>query len=176
MGDKTRAPQLLVADFFTGSYRVSGSVDVHSLRLADQLEDRASSFLQLEDAYVSNLERPAEIVASHTRAILRKERIVAALVAREENGLSRQTAYGSYRGGHLQRAFLIIPAFEVRGYLRLSGRLDLRSVVTEGNQFLPLVDATMSLSARPDVAFSGGLLLVNRDHVEAMWEEEETDG
>lgn len=175
MADQRRASQL-VADFFTGSYRVSGSVDVRALRLADQLEDRTSSFVQLADAYVSNLERPAEIVASHTRAILRKERIVAALVAREEDGLSRQHTYGSYRGGYLQRAFLIIPAFEVKGYLRLSGRRDLRSVVTEGNQFVPLVDAQMSLSARPDVAFSGGLILVNRDHVEVMWEEEGTDG
>ena len=169
MPERARTTQL-VADFFTHSYRISGRVDVKSRRLADQLEDRTTSFLQLEDAYVSSLEHPADIVASHTLSIFRKEKIVAVLVAREEDGLSTQYSYGSYRGGHLQEAVLIIPAFEVQGYLQLSGKRDLRSVVTEGNHFVPMRDARMTLSARPDTEFTGGLVLINRDHVEAMWE------
>lgn len=171
MPEQERATQF-VADFFTHSYRVSGRVNVRSRRLADQLEDRTTSFLQLEDAYVSSLERPADIVASHTFSILRKEKIVAVVVAREEDGLSSRYSYGSYRGGHLQEAVLIIPAFEVQGHLRLPGKRDLRSVLTEGNQFVPMLDGRMTLSAHPDTEFTGGLVLINRAHVEAMWERE----
>ncbi|MFW6136010.1 MAG: hypothetical protein ACOC7N_04230 [Chloroflexota bacterium] len=161
----------LVADFFTHSYRISGTVDVHSRKLADQLDDRTTSFLELEDAYVSSLHRPADIIASHTLSILRKERIVAAVVAREEDGLSRQHSYGSYLGGHLQKAVLIVPTFEIRGYLRLPGKRDLRSVLTEGQLFVPMTEARMSLCWRPDIEFTGGVILINRADVEAMWEE-----
>jgi hypothetical protein len=170
--ERARATHLM-ADFFTHSYRVSGRVDVRSRKLADQLEDRTTSFLQLEDAYVSSLEHPADIIASHTLSILRKEKIVAVLVAREGDGLSSRYSYGSYRGGHLQEAVLIIPAFEVLGYLRLPGKQDLRQVVTEGNQFVPMLDARMTFSARPETEFTGELILVNRAQVEAMWEEGE---
>jgi hypothetical protein len=172
MQERVRATQL-VADFFTHSYRVSGRVDTRSRKLADQLEDRTTSFLELEDAYVSSLEHPADIIASHTLSILRKERIVAVLVAREEDGLSSRYSYGSYRGGHLQEAVLIIPAFEVQGHLWLSGQRDLRRVVTEGDQFVPMLDARMTLSGSPGIEFTGELILVNRAQVEAMWEEGE---
>ncbi|MGD2177840.1 MAG: hypothetical protein PVG71_08460 [Anaerolineae bacterium] len=171
MRERARATEL-VADFFTQSYRVSGRVDARLRKLADQLEDRTTSFLHLEDAYISSLEHPGDIIASHALPILRKERMVAVLVAREEDGLSSLHSYGSYRGGHLQKAVLIIPSLEVQGYLRLSGKRDLRSVVTAGNQFVPMLDARMTLSTRPDIEFTGGLVLVNRAHVEAMWETE----
>jgi hypothetical protein len=148
-------------------------LDVGSRKLADQLEDRTSSFLQLKDAYVSNLEHPADIIAGHTTTILRKERIVAALVAREEDGLSRQYAYGSYLGTHVQRAYLIIPAFEIHGYLRLSGQHDLHAMLASGDRFLPVLDAEMKLSVRPDITFRGGAILVNRAQIAALWREEE---
>ncbi len=170
MRGETRTTNL-VADFFTHSYRVSGAVNVRSRKLADQLEDRTSSFLALEDAYVSSLHRPADIVMSHGRSILRKTKITAAVVAHEEDGLSSQQSYGSYLGGHLQRAVLIVPMFEIRGSLLLSGRRDLRTVVTEGQLFLPMMKASMSLHSNPDIDFTGAVILINREHVEAMWEE-----
>jgi hypothetical protein len=167
----------VVADFLTQSYRISGSVDVSSRKLADRLEDRTSSFLQLENAYISNIEHPADIVASHTIAILRKEKIIAAVVSREEDGLSRKYTYGSYLGTRVQRAFLIVPAFEIQGYLRFSGTSDLRATLTSGDRFLPVLDAEMKFSVRPDITFAGGVILVNRGHIEALWEvEEPTDG
>ncbi|MGD2144628.1 MAG: hypothetical protein PVF54_09155 [Anaerolineae bacterium] len=161
-----------VVDFFVHSYRISGRVNVASRKLADQLEDRTTSFLQLEDAYISNIEHPGDIVANHTSAVLRKERIIAAVVTREENGLSRRYTYGSYLGTYMQKAFLVVPAFEIEGHLRLSGKRDPRSVLTSGDLFFPVLDARMRLSARPEVEFTGGVILVNRAQVESLWEEE----
>lgn len=172
MHDRARSGKL-TADFFTQSYRISGGIDVRSRKLADQLDDRTSSFLRLEDVYISNAEHPGDIVASHAEAVVRKERIVAAVVAREEDGLSRKYAYGSYIGSHVQKAFLIVPSFQIRGYLRLPGKGDLRAALTGADAFIPLIDGEMKLSARPEISFAGGIILVNRAQVEALCKEEE---
>ena len=172
MHDRARSGKL-TADFFTESYRVSGCLDVRSRKLADQLEDRTSSFLRLEDVYVSSTERPGDIIASHAQAVVRKDRVVAAVVAREEDGLSRKYAYGSYIGSHVQRAFLILPSFHIRGYLRLTGKTDMSRALTDGDSFIPLIDGEMRLSARPEIRFAGGIILANRAHIAALCREEE---
>ncbi len=156
----------LVADYFTYRHRVSGRLDVRSKKLATQLNDTASSFIELEDAYISNVERPAEIIASYATSIIRKRNITAVAVARQEDGLLREQTYGSYMGAYLPRVFLTIPAFEIEGYLRLSSKLDLRTVLTSGTDFfIPVLDATMRSSIRPDFVFTGGAILVNKEHI-----------
>lgn len=172
MQDQLRT-RWLVVDFFTHSYRVSGSVDVRHRKLTDQLEDHTTAFLQLEDAYISNIEHPADIVASHASSVLRKDKITAAVVAREEDGLPRKYTYGSYLGAYLPQVFLVVPSFEVQGVLRLSGKQDLRAVLTGTGRFIPILDGQMSSSVRPDVSFAGEVILVNKAHVEAFWAEEE---
>lgn len=172
MHDRARSGKL-TADFFTQSYRISGGIDIRSRKLADQLDDRTSSFLRLEDVYISNTERPGDIVASHAEAVIRKEKIVAAVVAREENGLSRKYAYGSYLGSQVAKVFLIVSSFQIRGYLRLPGKADLRAALTSADAYIPLIDGEMKLSARPEIAFAGGIILVNRAQVEALCKEEE---
>ena len=165
----------LVVDFFTHRYRISGRVDVRHRKLADQLNDHTTAFLQLEEAYISNIEHPADIIASHASSILRKDNITAAVVACQEDGLPREHTYGSYFGTYLRKVFITVPSFEIEGYLRLSGKLDLRTVLTTGtDDFVSILDGQMRSSVRPDVTFTGGVILVNKDHIGAFWVEEET--
>ena len=166
----------LSAEFFTYSSRISGHVNVRHQRLADQLNDQNSHFLELEDAYVSSIEHPAEIIASHLSAILRKERITAVFVARADDSLQRQQSYGSYLGTVLQKVFLTVPSFEIHGYVRQSSKLDLRTVLTTGmDTFVPIMDGEMRSSIRRDLTFSSGGILVNKDHIESFWVEEGDD-
>jgi len=163
-----------VADFFTHSYRISGRVDVRQKKLADQLNDHTTAFLQLEDVYVSNIERPADIITSHPISILRKDNITAVVVTYQEDGLPKEQTYGSYFGTYLRKAFVTVPSFEIKGYLRLSGRMDLRTVLTAGaGDFASLFDGQMRSSVNPDVTFTGGAILVNKNHIGAFWLEEE---
>lgn len=160
----------LTVDFFTYSYRISGRVNVRQQRLAEQLNDHGSAFLQLEDAYISNVEHPAEISASHVTSVLRKQNITAAVVANVDDGLPREHTYGSYFGTYLRRVFLTVPSFEIEGDLRLSGKLDLRTVLTSGtDDFICVLDGQMKSSSRPDVTFSGGAILVNKDHIVSFY-------
>lgn len=164
----------LVADFFTHSYRISGRVEVRYRKLADQLNDHTTAFLQLEDAYISNIEHPADIVASHTTSILHKDNVTSIVVALQEDGLLREHTYGSYLGAYLRKVFVTVPSFEIQGHLRLSGKLDLRTVLTTGtDKFVSILDGQMKFSVRPDITFTGGAILVNKSHIGAFWVEEE---
>ena len=164
----------LAADFFTYSARISGHLDVRHRKLTDQLNDQATSFLSLEDAYVSSIEHPGDIIASHANAVLRKNKITAVFVTRQEDGLPRKYGYGSYWGTSLLKVFLTVPSFEIRGYLRLSSKMDLRTVLTTGtDDFVLILDGEMRSSIRRDLTFINGAVLVNKDHVESFWVEEE---
>jgi hypothetical protein len=156
----------LMGDFFTYRHRLSGRVDVRHNKLAAQLNDPTSAFLALEDTYVSNVERPADIVANYTTSILRKQNITAVVLANQEDGLLREQTYGSYFGTYLRKLFITVPSFEVTGYIRLSGKLDLRTVLTSGTDaFIPVLDGEMRSAIRPDIVFTGGAVLVNKDQI-----------
>jgi len=164
----------LVADFFTHRHRISGRVDVRHRNLADQLNDHTTAFLQLEEVYISNIEHPAEIGTHHASLILRKDNVTAVVVSRQDDGLPREHTYGSYFGSYLRKVFVIVPSFEIEGYLRLSGRLDLRTVLTTGtDDFVTILDGQIKSSVCPDVTFTGGAVLVNKDSIGAFSVEEE---
>jgi hypothetical protein len=166
--------QRLVADFFTGQYRISGSVDVRSQRLADQLVNRTTTFLTLEDVYISTIEQPADIFASHDNAVIRKDKIIAVITKDRNDALTRNQRYGSYQGIHLSRVFLVASPFDIRGYLRLSSKRNLRTVFTpDAAPFAPILDGHLRIAACPEAEFSGEAILVSRAHVETFWVERE---
>lgn len=161
-------------DFFTHSYRISGSVDVRRLPLADQLNDRTTSYLMLEDAYVSPIDRPGDITASYAIAALRKENITMAVLSSKEDGLSKKQSYGSYFGTNLRNVFITIPQFEVRGFLQTVGKFDLHALLATGtDRFMPLLEGTTFASSKPEIQFDGGMILVNKDAVGVMCVQEE---
>ena len=164
----------LIADFFVHSYRISGRVDVRQNRVADQLNDHRTSFMQIEDVYISNIERPARISASHSISILRKQSISAVVVAGQEDGLPRERTYGSYGGTYLRHVFVTIPSFEIKGELHIAGRTDLRTVLTTGTaDFVPILNGRMRSALDPDTVFTGGAILVNKTHIGSFSVEEE---
>lgn len=159
----------VAADFFTHSYRISGSVDVRRLPLADQLNDRTTSYLMLEDAYVSPINRPGDITASYAMAALRKENVSMAVLVSRDDGLSKKHSYGSYFSMSLKNVFLTVPQFEVRGFLQIVGKFDLHALLATGtDRFMPLLDGTTFASLKPDIQFDGGMILVNKDAVGVM--------
>jgi hypothetical protein len=159
----------VAADFFTHSYRISGSVDVRRLTLADQLNDRTTSYLMLEDAYVSPIDRPGDITASYEMATLRKENVTMAVLTYRDDGLSKKHSYGSYFGMSLKNVFLTVPQFEVRGFLQIVGKFDLHALLATGtDRFMPLLDGTTFSTLKPEIQFDGGMILVNKDAVGVM--------
>lgn len=159
----------VTGDFFTHSYRISGAVDVRRLPLADQLNDNTSSYLMLEDVYVSPVDRPGDITASYAMAALRKENISFAVLSHKEDGLSKKQSYGSYFGTSLRSVFITVPEFEVRGFLQVAGRFDLHALLAIGtDRFMPVLDGTIFAAEKTEIQFDGGMILVNKDAVGVM--------
>ncbi|HEC36259.1 MAG TPA: hypothetical protein ENI39_06980 [Anaerolineae bacterium] len=159
----------LAADFFLHSYRISGRVDVRRRPLADILNDRTTGFVQLEDAYISPIDRPGEIIATYAASSLTKANVTLILVPRRDDALSREQSYGSYYGTYLRQVFLTVPSLEVVGYLRLSARVDLRRLLSlKTEEFVAILDGRVRASVRPDVEFASGGVLVNKHHIGAF--------
>ena len=157
---------LLAADFFTSAYRMSGHVDTGKRRLADILSDRLSDFLLLQDIYVSRIYMPGEIVAHFKTGSLIKKQITFVVLPTEADGLSKDHTY-PFLMRQMREVFVTVPSFEIRGSLKIIGKLDLPALLSIGtDKFMPLLNATASSSLLPQVQFSGPVILVNKSSVE----------
>jgi hypothetical protein len=157
---------LLAADFFTTAYRMSGHVDTGKRRLADILSDRLSDFMLLQDIYVSRIYKPGEIVAHYKTGSLIKDQITFVVLPTEADGLSKDHTYPAF-SAQMREVFITVPSFEIRGLLRIVGKLDLQALLAIGtDKFMPLSNATASSSLLPQVQFSGPVILVNKSSVE----------
>ncbi|UCC85762.1 MAG: hypothetical protein JSV81_12955 [Anaerolineales bacterium] len=157
---------LLAADFFTTAYRMSGHVSTGNRRLSDILSDRLSDFLLLQDIYVSRIYKPGEIVAYYKTGSLIKAQITFVVLPTEADGLSKDHIYPAFTP-HLREVFVTVPSFEIRGSLRIVGKLDLQALLAIGtDNFMPLMNATASSSLLPTVQFAGPVILVNKPSVE----------
>jgi hypothetical protein len=157
---------LLAADFFTTAYRMSGHVDTGKRRLADILSDRLSDFLLLQDIYVSRIYKPGDITAYYKTGSLVKQQITFVVLPTEADGLSKDHVYHALTR-QMRDVFITVPSFEIRGSLRIVGKLDLQALLAIGtDRFMPLLNATASSSLLPQVQFAGPVILVNKSSVE----------
>lgn len=156
----------VTADFLAHNYRISGEVNVRARPLADSLNDATTDFIEIENVYVSPIQNPADIKASYGTGSLFKNSISMVVLVREEDGLSKATTYGSYLGHTLRSSFVTVPGFEVRGLLEMAPKTDIRAyMATYADRFLPITEATATVSLNPAIRFEGGMILVNKNTV-----------
>jgi len=155
----------VAADFFTHTYRISARADTRKRSLADHLNDRLTSYLELYETFVSRLHKPSEIVTSYNLASLRKDGITFVVLAAEEE-TSERHAYGFF-AKQLYDVFLTVPSFEIRGRLKVIGKLDLHVLLVKGTErFISISNPVASPCLSPDITFTGGTVLVNKSRIE----------
>ena len=155
----------VAADFFTHTHRISARADTRKRSLADNLNDRLTSYLELYETFISRLHRPSEIVTSYKLASLRKDSITFVVLAAEEE-TSERHAYG-YFAKQLYDVFLTVPSFEIRGRLKVIGKLDLHVLLVKGTEhFISISNPVASPCLFPDITFTGGTVLVNKSRIE----------
>ena len=156
----------IVADFFAHGYRVSGSFDARQRSLGDAMYDNTTSYLAIENAYVSSIRQAGEITANHPVAVIVKDSLTFTLTMDVNDTLRRDQKYGSYLGLQLVPIFLTLPFFDLRGFLRLPGRLDPRVLLSSSTErYLTLVDVTAHVTFEPDLSFQGAAALVNKSQI-----------
>ena len=156
----------VLADFLAHNYRISGEVNVRSRPLADTLNDVTTDYIEIENIYVSPIQDPADLKAHYQIGSLRKDNISKVILTRLEHGMSKTTTYGSYIGYTLRPVFLTVPGFEVRGLLEVAPKINIRAfMATYAERFIPITEATATVTLNPNVRFQGGIILVNKQQV-----------
>ena len=111
---------MISADFLTSDYRISCRIAVPAGGLNSLLMDPLNSYLELEDAYISRINRPGEIVGSYTQCAFRKENINFVISQEVRRSVPRATGFLSPRQSSVE-VFLTVPSFEIKGTVRYEG-------------------------------------------------------
>jgi hypothetical protein len=160
---------LIGGEFLTATYRISGEMDPRGETLLDQLNNYQELFLQVERIFVSPLLSPATLAANYPTGHVRKSSLGLIVLSQMRDGLPRRE--GQYMGrDHVDRQILIVAAgFEVRGAIRLHPSVNVANFIrTTPEQFIPVFDASAMLTAKQDIVFKGGAILLNRNQVEVF--------
>ncbi len=154
--------QLVNLELFTDAYRVTGRALVTAGGLHSELGNPNRSFVELEDAYISRIHQPGEIVVSFKETAFRKDNINFIVLQNRREGLP--VGSHSFTRGRPVDVFLTVPSFEIRGVVYQEGKFAAKDLITKAfGRFLLIFDAKASASLYPDISYSGDLILVHKD-------------
>jgi hypothetical protein len=159
----------VAGDFMTRTYRISGEVALRGEPLLDQINDMNTQFITLERVFVSPLLDPAVLTGNYASAEIRKDNVGIVVLNQMRDGLPYRE--GRYIGrDHVDRQLLIVAAgFEIRGNLRLHPTVNVQNFVrTTPEDFILLFNSTAALTARREIVFQGGAILLNRRQIEVF--------
>ena len=158
----------LTADIFADSHRISTQMALRGRFLADILNDANTSYLELDIAYVSRIDHPGEILADYALSIVRKDRLTFVVIATGlELALKQITTTFGYR--RQWPVFVTLPGFEITGQIEAPANVDLRALTAVGvERFIPVFNATATLSMNQSIQFSGELILINKTAIEVL--------
>ncbi len=157
----------VTADFFTASYRFSATAIVYNRRLIDVLSDRTTNYLDMVDIYVSRINNPGDIVATYQKGTLIKEELNFIMLATEAEGTSKERHFANRENLPI---FISIPSFEIHGKIQWGAKeLHVKKLLVSDTQnFLPIVEATATNSLFPEVVFQGPMALVNKSKIQVV--------
>lgn len=164
----TVSSRRLNADIFADSHRLSTQMALRGRVLADVLNDSNTSYLELDIAYVSRIDHPGEILADYALSIVRKDRLSFVVIASGlEMAVKQNQAMYMYR--RLWPVFVTAPYFEITGQIEAPQNIDLRALMAIGvERFIPVYNATATLSINQSIQFSGELILINKTSIEVL--------
>lgn len=160
--------QLVNLDLFTDAYRVTGRATVGVGGIHAELANPNSNFLELEDAYISRIHQPGEIIASYNTGAFRKDNINFIVLQNRRDGIpiGTQRSRSIYTKGRSINIFLTVPSFEIRGEMQHDGKLSPREILVQSfGRYLLVFSAKASASLYPDISYSGDLILAAKERI-----------
>lgn len=160
--------QLINLDMFTDAYRVTGRAYVGAGGIHAELGNPNSDFLEVQEAYISRIHQPGEIVASYSQAAFRKENISFIVLQDRREGIPVGTQHGRsiFTRGRVIPAFLTVPSFEIIGEIIHEGTIAPREILVQSMGRFQLIFAAKALaSIFPDISYSGDLILVQKEQI-----------
>lgn len=155
-------------DLFTDAYRVTGQALVGAGGIHAELSNPNSKFLELQDAYISRIHEPGEIVASYKTAAFRKDNMNFIVLQDRREGIAVGTQHGRsvFTRGRPIAAFLTVPSFEIEGEINFEGKATPRDILVKSmGSYQPIFAARATASLYPEISYSGDLILVHKDRI-----------
>ncbi len=160
--------QLISLDLFTDAYRVTGRALVGAGGIHAELANPNTDFLEIQDAYISRIHQPGEIVVSYGVAAFRKDNINFIVLQDRREGIPVGTQHGRsvFTRGRVISAFLTVPSFEIQGEIMHEGTVSPREILVQSiGRFQLVFSAKASASVFPDIHYSGDLILVHKERI-----------
>ncbi len=154
----------IAGEFLTRTYRISGEYAITGGLLLDYLNDYQSLFVGLERIFISPLLDPAVLTGNYRLGNVRKNSVGLVVLTQLRDGLPRRE--GQYMGrDHIDRQVLIVAAgFEIKGAIRLHPSVNVTDFIRQTpEQFIPVFEGSATLTARREVVFQGGAILLNSE-------------
>jgi hypothetical protein len=159
----------LTVDFVSHNHRISTQFAIRGRPLADTLNDHTVSYVDLDVAYVSRIDRPGELIADYPVALLRKENISFCVVAAQIEMAVKSVPSAGYFARRYRPIFCTVPSFEITGLVDVPANMALYQMMAIGvERFMPVWKATATISQLQSVTFSGELILLNKESVEVL--------
>jgi len=159
----------LTVDFFSHGHRISTQFLIRGRPLMDTLNDHTLSYVDLDIAYVSRIDKPGELIADYAVSILRKENISFCVVASQIEMALKTVPPAQYFTRRSRMVFCTVPSFEITGLIDVPGNVDLHKMMAIGTErYMPIYKATATISLLQSVKFSGELILVNKERIQVL--------
>lgn len=160
---------LINLDLFTDAYRVTGQALVSTGGIHAELGNPNSKFLEIESAYISRIHDPGDIIANYKQASFRKENINFIVLQDRREGIPVGTQHGRsiFTRGREIPVFLTVPSFEIKGVVIYEGtKPSAREILVQSMGNFQLIFASAaSASSKPEITYSGDLILVQKDRI-----------
>lgn len=154
---------------FTANYLFRGVVITGSRRLSDVVNDKITAYIEISEARVYNLTKPEKPVYSAAELYLKKQRVVAMAILKEENFASTRRLY-SFVSKDRFAATIFLRAFELRGHIHKQGTRGITGPLTrEGELFVPVTDATLTSTVNPRVKVSASTILLREEELDGYF-------
>ncbi len=161
-----RSHQVVHADFFSDSHRITCRVHVGNTGLIGMMNDTQTSVVEVEDVYVSRLPDPARIVANFEYGSLAKAGLSLCVLGRREDVGPLPLLRGGFTKLTTYPVLITTSAFELRGQLEMAGKMDVPGLLVGGTgRFFALYAAAATTVHYADNTYTGGAILVNRNLV-----------
>ena len=168
MASKFGSRQLINIDMFTDAYRVTGRVMVGVGGIHAELGNPNSDFLELQDAYISRIHQPGEIIKHYNVAAFRKDNINFMVLQDRRDGIPVGTQHGRsvYTRGRPLDIFMTVPSFEINGEVLHEGQIAPNNILVQSmGKFQLVFTAKAYASFVPDISYSGDLILVHKERI-----------
>ncbi len=150
----------------TSQRAFSGKLDFGEVRLSEFLNDHRETILRLEDVCVSPIDKPSQVVARHSDAVIPKQ-LAAIVFEPQPRAVQPDRRFYSYVKKQEHRVHMVVDGIEVEGYLHTVGDLDLKRIVSMPEQaFVPTTQPTLTFRSATPYVLKPSTVIVNTARIQ----------